>query len=204
MVSRMSRLPYLRRDQLTPEGQALWDAITGIQIARIDPSQVFTEGGELAGPFNACVHAPETGTAALALAGVLLTATSIEPRLAEVAILTVGARWQAEFEWWAHSQMARSAGVPDAVIDAIGRGEEPHFEADDERVVRTIASQLALTGRVDGDSYAAGRELLGDKGMVELVTLCGCYTMVSFLLNAFEVPIPPSAVPQWGTSAVGH
>ncbi len=50
------------------------------------------------------------------------------------------------------------------------------------------------------DAYAAARELLGDKGMVELVTLCGYYTLVSFVLNAFEVPIPPGAVPTWGDS----
>jgi hypothetical protein len=33
--------------------------------------------------------------------------------------------------------------------------------------------------------------------MVELVTLCGYYTLVSFLLNAFDVPLPPGAVAQW-------
>lgn len=51
--------------------------------------------------------------------------TSIERRLSEIAIITIGARWQAEFEWWAHAPMAREHGVADAVVDAIGRGEDP-------------------------------------------------------------------------------
>jgi hypothetical protein len=34
--------------------------------------------------------------------------------------------------------------------------------------------------------------------MVELVALCGFYTLVSFLLNSFEVPLPPGAQPIWG------
>jgi len=160
--------------------------------------QVMTEQGGLAGPFNAVLYAPDIGRGLGALAQTLLAGTSIERRLTEVAILTVGARWQAEFEWWAHSQMARDHGVPDAVIDAISRGEDPPFEAGDERIVHGVASQLARAGRVDMDAYAAARELLGDKGMVELVTLCGYYTLVSFLLNAFDVPIPPGAVPRWG------
>ncbi len=29
--------------------------------------------------------------------------------------------------------------------------------------------------------------------MVELVSLCGYYTLVSFLLNAFDVPLLPDA-----------
>lgn len=190
----MSRLPYLRRDQLTAEGQALWDVIAGT----IGGNQLVTEQGGLAGPFNAAVHAPDTGRALLTLARTLQTGTSIDRRLTEVAILTVGASWRAEFEWWAHSRMAHNHGVPDAVIDAISRGEDPPFEADDERIVHAVARQLARTGRVDMDAYAAARELLGDTGMVELVAPCGYYTLVSFVLNAFDVPIPPGAVPRWG------
>jgi hypothetical protein len=33
--------------------------------------------------------------------------------------------------------------------------------------------------------------------MVELVSLCGYYTLISFLLNSFEVPLPPGAAPMW-------
>ena len=123
--------------------------------------------------------------------------SSIERRLTEVAIITVGSRWKAEFEWWAHAAMARRHGVPDAVVDAIGHGEEPLFAADDERVVYTAARELVTAGELSGPAYAAARALLGDTGMVELVSLCGYYTLISFLLNAFVVPLPPGAEPMW-------
>jgi hypothetical protein len=32
---------------------------------------------------------------------------------------------------------------------------------------------------------------------VELVTLCGYYTLVSFSLNAFAVPLPPGEDATW-------
>ena len=38
--------------------------------------------------------------------------------------------------------------------------------------------------------------------MVELVSLCGYYTIVSFLLNAFAVPLPPDALPMWADLTV--
>jgi 4-carboxymuconolactone decarboxylase len=188
----MSRLPELRRDQLSPDAQAVWDAIVGTR-----GSQLVTAEGGLAGPFNAFVHAPDVGRGLTDLGATLRFGTSIERRLSEVAIITVGARWQAEFEWWAHARMAREHGVPDAVVDAIGRGEDPPFAAEDERTVHAVASQLAQTGHVAADAYDAARDLLGDTGIVELVALCGYYTLISFLLNAFEVALPPGAGGMW-------
>jgi hypothetical protein len=32
------------------------------------------------------------------------------------------------------------------------------------------------------------------------VSLCGYYTLISFLLNGFEVPLPPGAAPMWDPS----
>jgi 4-carboxymuconolactone decarboxylase len=188
----VNRLPYIRRDDLGPDGQEVWDSVVGSRGATL-----VNEHGGLVGPFNAFVHAPDVGRHLTSLGRVLRFETSIERRLTEVAIITVGARWKAEFEWWAHARMARRHGVADAVVDAIGRGEEPAFELDDERTVYMIARQLTETGRVEQDAYAAAQQILGDTGVVELVSLCGYYTLVSFLLNAFAVPLPPGVPPTW-------
>jgi 4-carboxymuconolactone decarboxylase len=189
----MSRLPYLRYDELDPAGQRVWDGVVGSRGGQLTNDQ-----GGLVGPFNAFVHAPGVGQHLSALGAKVRYETSIERRLSELAIITVGAHWQAEFEWWAHARMARQHGVPDAVVDAIERGEEPAFEADDERAVYAVAAQLVRTGHVDPDAYGAARRLLGDAGLVELVSLCGYYTLVSFLLNAFDVPLPDGVTPVFG------
>jgi 4-carboxymuconolactone decarboxylase len=188
----MSRLPSLRRDDLDPSGQALWDRLIAGR-----GGQLVNDQGSLAGPFNSWVHAPEAGSRLAELGGYLRFHTSMERRLSEVAIITVGARWKAEFEWWAHARMAREHGVPDAAVDAIGRGDEPAFDADDQRAVYHVARQLADGGRVDDATYASAQALLGDAGMVELVSLCGYYTLISFLLNAFEVGLPAGEEPRW-------
>jgi 4-carboxymuconolactone decarboxylase len=195
IVRVMTRIPYVRREELGPEGQQLWDSIVN---GRGD--LVLTADGGLAGPFNAFVTAPGAGRRMSSLGATLRFGTSIERRLSEIAIITIGARWQAEFEWWAHAPMAREHGVAEAVVDAIGRGEDPPFEADDERAVYTVARQLSHSGRLDQETYDAAHRFLGDAGMVELVSLCGYYTLVSFLLNAFTVPLPPAAAPMWAES----
>ncbi|MGH3268862.1 MAG: carboxymuconolactone decarboxylase family protein [Trebonia sp.] len=191
----VNRIPYVRRDELGPEGQQLWDGIVNGR-----GNVALTADGGLAGPFNAFVTAPDAGRRLSALGATLRFGTSIERRLSEIAIITVGARWQAEFEWWAHAPMAREHGVAGPVVDAIGRGEDPPFDADDERAVYTVARQLSDAGRVDQETYDAAHRLLGDAGMVELVALCGYYTLISFLLNAFTVPLPPGERPMWAQS----
>jgi 4-carboxymuconolactone decarboxylase len=195
----VSRLPDLRRDQLDPAGQEVWDLVVGTR-----GRELVTSAGGLAGPFNAFVHAPDVGRYLASLGAALRFGTSIERRLTEVAIITVGSRWKAEFEWWAHARMARAQGVPDEVVDAIGRGDNPPFTADDERIVYVVARELTLSGQLSQESYAAAHDLLGDAGLVELVSLCGYYTLISYLLNAFEVPVPPEAELMWPQAADGR
>jgi 4-carboxymuconolactone decarboxylase len=188
----MSRLPYLRRDDLDDAGRAVWD---GLESSR--GRTVVNDDGGLVGPFNAWVHAPVVGRRLSGLGATLRFETSIERRLLELAIIVVAAHWKAEFEWWAHARMAREHGVADEIVDAIRRGETPAFVADDEALVHDFARQLVVAGRVDDPTYAGAAELLGDQGVVELVSLCGYYTLVSFTLNAFMVPLPPAAAPVW-------
>jgi 4-carboxymuconolactone decarboxylase len=94
--------------------------------------------------------------------------------------------------------MALQYGVSPAAVEAIAAGETPELP-DDERVVHAVARQLVQRGHVDETTYDAARALLGDRGIVELVTLCGYYTIVSFTLNAFDVPLPPGEEPTWPT-----
>ena len=150
----MSRLPPLRRDDLDETGGALWDLIVSTRS-----SAVIDEDGGLRGPFNPWLHAPELGRRAAELGWHLRSGSSVERRLLELAIITTGARWKSEFEWWAHVPMARQYGVSDDVIDAIGRGEDPPISNDDERAVYTAAKQLSEDGRLDAGTYAAARRV---------------------------------------------
>jgi 4-carboxymuconolactone decarboxylase len=189
----VTRLPSIKQSELDDTARALWDTIISSRGAAVQGPD-----GGLIGPFNAFVTAPDVGRRLAELGGILRFETSIDRRLLEVAIITTGARWRAEFEFWAHARMAREHGVPKEVVDAIAAGDvAPPFDRDEDRVVHALATQLGATGRVDDDTYAAARGLLGDRGLVELVSLCGYYTLISFVLNAFDVALPEGATPRW-------
>jgi 4-carboxymuconolactone decarboxylase len=188
----VNRLPSLHQDDLDDDGLAIWD-----RTARMDSLDVFTEDGGLAGPFNAYLYSPEIGARLADLGGALLTRTSVPRRTLELMVITVGAHWKAEFEWYAHARMARANGVPGSVIDAIGAGDDPPFENEDDAVMYRAARQLVEEGRLDDATFEAAERVVGHKGLVEVISLCGFYTLISFLLNGFEVPVPPGEQPMW-------
>lgn len=191
----MTRLRSLNRSELSGDRAALWDAI--VDSRRGGALDLVNDEGGLVGPFNAFVHVPAIGERLTSLGGLLRFRTSIERRLTEVAICTVGAHWRSEFEFWAHAPMALEHGVAAGVVDALREGRPPVFDRDDERIVHAVTSQLLNDRRVDDATFAEGEALLGETGMVELATLVGYYCLISMVLNLFDVPLPAGAAPAW-------
>ena len=96
-----------------------------------------------------------------------------------------------------HARLAAEAGVADDVIEAIGIGTDPTFGDPDEAAVYTFTRELLATGDVSAQTYSAAVAALGDTGVVELTLLVGYYCLISFTLNAFEVPLPPGNPERW-------
>ena len=187
----MSRLAAVRPTDATSAQRQVIDEIAGGDRGRGRPLEsMLDERGGLAGPFNAWVHRPDLGIVIQRLGERLRYHGSLPGAAREIAILAVGAKWMAEYEWWAHARIGRREGVSDETIDAIHRGERPTLSDPLESAVYDFTAALLETGRVEPAAYDAARAQIGDSGLVELVTLAGYYTLVSFTLNAFEVPLP--------------
>ncbi len=190
----MTRLSMVGPSELSDDQQELWDGLTAGRGSGLD---ITDEDGHLVGPFNAWLHVPKIGRRLTSLGAHLRFKTSIDRRLGEVAICTVGAHWHAEFEFFAHAPMALEHGVDPSVVEALRAGEVPSFDRDDEQIVYEVARQLLNDRRVNDATYASAESLLGEAGMVELVALIGYYCLISMMLNVFEVPLPEGEQPNW-------
>jgi 4-carboxymuconolactone decarboxylase len=190
----MTRLSFLTRDQLDEDQAGVWDSLVESRGGGVD---LFDPDGGLVGPFNSWVHAPRVGRRLSSLGAHLRFRTSLDRRLSEIAICTVGAHWHSEFEFFAHAPMAIEHGVAESVIDALRAGEMPEFEREDERIVHSVVHQLLNARRVDAETYAAAKELVGEQGLVELAATIGYYCLVSMTLNLFEVALPEGADLNW-------
>ncbi|MEM7322213.1 MAG: carboxymuconolactone decarboxylase family protein [Actinomycetota bacterium] len=190
----MSRATPLQYEDATPEQKEVWDALVA---SRGNPTGLVGPDGGLVGPFNSMVSSPIIGKRISALGAKIRFENSVDNRLLELAICTVGAHWRSNFEFWAHGRMAVDAGIDQAVIDALAAGETPTFAHDDEACVYDFAKQLVTSGRVDADRFAATHAIVGEPGIFDLISGIGYYCLISLTLNALEVPLPPGETPIW-------
>lgn len=154
--------------------------------------------GSIRGPFGPWLHSPGLADPAQGVGAFLRYGSKMPANLRELAICTVGQHWQANFEWFAHAPIAIDEGVDAGAIELLRTGQKPAPLTDDEQLVHDLATEIINSGRLSDDSYKKGAAALGDELMVELVGLCGYYTLISFTLNVFQVPVPDGEEPPFG------
>ena len=146
--------------------------------------------GSVRGPFPLMLHNPGLASAAEKFGGYARFGSQIEPRLLEFAVSVVSRYWGAQVEWVSHSRLAREAGLNPAILVAVEEGRRPDFVNDDEATLYDFVTSLLETTRVDDETYAKCLETLGERGLIDLMAAITHYTVVSFTLNAFNVPVP--------------
>lgn len=143
--------------------------------------------GKVEGPLAVWLHSADLADRAQALGAYCRFGSSLPPRLSELAILVMGAYWQAGFEWQIHAPIAEAAGISPSIIAAIKRRELPVFTEPDVQAVHDCVRELLDTRSVSDQTYAIARHALGDRGLVDLVGVLGYYSMISMTIKMFNV-----------------
>src|SRR5499433_2213506 len=132
----MPRTPEIVYAELDADQRRVYDAI------------IAGPRGQVQGPLKVWLQSADLADRAQALGAFCRYGTSLPPRLSELAIITIGAYWQAAFEWYAHAPLAQKAGIDPAAIEAIRTGKSPKFSRDDEAALHGFAHELLNTHRV--------------------------------------------------------
>ena len=183
----MSRLERKTYEQLTAEQQEAFDKV-------VSDRPVKPVDGHIGGPFDVWIRSPEMGQRLVGLGGFFRFRTSVDRRYIELAILVTGQFWQAQFEWWAHEPMARDAGVPEDIIQAIKIGDTPRLEEAGDQAAYALATEIHHSRKLTDATFSAAQAQFGETGVAELIGLCGFYGIVSMKLNGFDVDLPDGAI----------
>ena len=186
------RLPLIDPATLSGDQKNLYETMRSTLITWADSNGFtgMTEDGKLIGPFNPYLYSTGITPGFLAWMQADSKHTTLDKQTHEVVILTVGSIWKSPYEMYAHSAVARTVGLPEAVVEGLCRGETPAELTPGQLLAHKFASQLTRDHQVDDGLYQEAEKHFGPATLVDLVYLVGLYLLTCALLNAFRIPTP--------------
>jgi alkylhydroperoxidase family enzyme len=174
----LARVPYLDREDLRPEDGDIYDDL----VAR---------RGSVANLFRVLAHSPGLLRRLLGYSDYVRHNLSLDPHLRELAILTVGRVCGVEYEFTHHWYIARSIGLPQEKLDALGGWEGAAVFTDRECAVIRYSEEATRDIRVRDETFNALRDFLDIRQIVELVQVVGYYNMIVRILAPLGVELEP-------------
>jgi AhpD family alkylhydroperoxidase len=159
----MARVPYLSREDATPDNKDVWD--------RVEAERKMPTGNI----FRAMMNAPVQLDGFLTYANALRDGSELNPKLRELAILTVGYVTGSQYEIAHHQSHALKAGVTPGQLAAIEEFETSEHFDDLERAVMRLAKESTVDVDVTESRWADVAAHLDDKQMVELTLTIAWY-----------------------------
>ena len=176
----MARIPGATRDAVPESQRATFDEI--LQTSGSVPRY---------GPGVAMIHVPDAYQPATQLNNYLRLESSLPKKVQELAMLVTARELDCQHIWNAHAASGRTAGLRDEIVDALRDKKELTGLGADEAAVVNYCQALFRTHHVSQGAFQAALEQLGRQGLVELTMIMGDYSMIAFLINAFETELPP-------------
>lgn len=146
--------------------------------------------GVLRGPFVPLMRSPELMSRTQKVGEYLRFHCPLDKRIGEMATLMAARHWTQQYEWQAHHQHALKAGLKPAIIEAIAEGRRPGGMADDEETVYDFVTELFANKSVCDKTYERTVAKFGEQGVIDVVGVCGYYTMIAMIMNVARTAMP--------------
>ena len=169
--------------KFSPVARALYDEIAARRKAH---------GEGFGGPYLALLNHPELAKRVEQL-GFFLKFEGVLPRTAyQFVVLSVARATGADFEWHDHIEHALAAGLPRAVIDAIGAGKtgallQPYA------LLHEVLAKTMTWQTIPDELQARVVAEWGTEGLVEIVVVSGFYQMFAAINQGFAIGVPPAS-----------
>jgi 4-carboxymuconolactone decarboxylase len=145
------------------------------------------------GPFNIYLRSPQMAELSRPFVDYLRFKAPTPRKLKEIAIMLTARYWGGQYVWYSHRQQALDAGLSPAFIAAMAAGERPANMAADEATVYDFCTQLLSTRQVSDANFKAMVNVVGERGIVELIGTMGHFTGLTMLFVVDRYPVPPGA-----------
>jgi 4-carboxymuconolactone decarboxylase len=172
----MTRIKDWKVEDLTSEQKEIHDAI------------INGPRGHVVGPLRVWLNNPGLARSAQTVGAYARYGTCLSKGLSELAIIVTGRVWSSAFEWEHHAPHAIEGGIDPKHVETISLGKKPIFENSEQNAVFDFAAEANILKNVSDKTYKRLVDLLGENAAIDIVGICGYYSLISMTLNVFKVP----------------
>jgi len=169
----VARLRYIEKSELAPEHRDLFQR----EIAL----------------YKLLVHSPGALRAFQGLGKYIRHASTLDPRLRELAILQVGYLARSPYEWSHHIKIGTDLGVSDADIAALIDDTEGRPAPLDPLAALVLkgAREMTRDGALSDATHAALAARLSSEHLIDLIVTIGFYNAVVRVLASIAIDVEP-------------
>jgi alkylhydroperoxidase family enzyme len=177
----MAKVPYLNRNDLAESDRFIWDDF--VKVRGTEPGNIH----------RAIANAPNLLRRFVDLANELRNGTQLDPKLRELALLTVGRLTGAEYEFVHHWNMALRLGVKREQLEQLANFASSAEFNEDERAVIRYAAEATSNVKVSDVTFEALRRSLDNRRILELVMNVAMYNAVARIIVPCGVELEAGA-----------
>ncbi|OYQ37331.1 hypothetical protein CHU93_00570 [Sandarakinorhabdus cyanobacteriorum] len=179
----------LSTPRIAPLEPDAWDAVLRQAMLGNRPAEMGAADAPVFNIFKTLANHPKLAQAFAAWGGQVLFRSTLDARTREMAILRVGWRARATYEWHHHLAIGRDhAGMGAADFEKCKAGPVAGSDADDDVLLRAV-DELMDDHCISDATWAALARRFSPQQLMDLVFAVGQYNMVSMALNSFGVQL---------------
>ena len=174
----MARIPYVEKDTASGETKELYDSFEKqFGIPQV-PNVV-----------KALSNSPKLAKRVFPLANYFMNESALDPRLRELAVLTLMDRLNCKYGFVRHIEIAERVGISREQIDNIGSYQTGSLFSDDDKLIIRYAEDLTQKGQVDDALFQQVKDRIGQENILDLTAATAFWNMMARNLNALQVDL---------------
>jgi 4-carboxymuconolactone decarboxylase len=178
-----SRLPLIKRSQLSGDALRVYDAVVGKDAEGKDrPTPPL-------GPAATSLYSPGVALPMNQL-NQYLRNTVVGTAVFQICTLIAAREFDEPYEWNSHEAGAKRANVDQKTIDAIKFNRSLDGLPEKEALVVRFGRAIFHDRKVSSELYAKVVEAFGQQGMFELTAIMGDYAMAAIMLRGVDQHVP--------------
>ncbi|MBZ5673073.1 MAG: hypothetical protein LAP61_02400 [Acidobacteriia bacterium] len=178
-----SRLPLIKREQLSGDALRVYDAVVG-KDANGKDRPIPPLGPAATSLYSMGVALP------MDQLNKYLRNTVVGTAMYQICTLIAAREFDENYEWNSHEAGAKRANVDQKTIDAIKFNRPLDGLPEKDALVVRFGRAIFQDRKVSPELYAKVIEVFGQQGMFELTAVMGDYAMAAIMLRAVDQHVP--------------